>query len=154
MILDADSTGMSISMPAISPDGKYMTCSMSDFGYFTIFHRDSDLYLINLETKAYKKLELNSSSAESFSSWSSNGRWLVFSSKRMDDVLSRTYIAYMDENGVAHEPFVLPQKNPEMYYSLLANFNLPKLIKGKIELTPGEIQEVVLGEAQAVNPGP
>ena len=148
MILDADSAGKSISMPAISPDGRYMICSMSDYGYFTIFHRESDLYCIDLETKDFRKLELNSESAESFSSWSSNGRWLVFSSKRMDDVFSRTFIAYFDEEGVAHKPFVLPQRDPEMYYSLLANYNLPKLIKGKIDLSPREIREVVMEDAE------
>ncbi len=145
-VLDADSTGMSISMPAISPDGKHMVCSMSDYGYFTIFHKQSDLYSIELETGAYKKLELNSESAESFSSWSSNGRWLVFSSKRMDDVFSRPHIAYMDADGVAHQPFVLPQKDPEMYCRLLANYNLPKIITGKIELTPEAIRDIVVGE--------
>ncbi|MCK4746780.1 MAG: PD40 domain-containing protein, partial [Bacteroidales bacterium] len=79
MVLNSDTTGMSISMPSISPDGKYLVCSMSDYGYFTIFHKDSDLYSVNLETKEYKKLELNSESSESYSAWSSNGRWLVFS---------------------------------------------------------------------------
>jgi Tol biopolymer transport system component len=153
LILDADSIGMSISMPAISPDGRYMVCSMSDYGYFTIFHKESDLYCIDLITRDYKKLELNSEYAESFSSWSSNGRWLVFSSKRMDEVFSRTYIAYFDKNGVAHRPFVLPQKDPEMYYSLLANYNLPKLIKGKIELDPGEIREKVMENPLPVKPG-
>jgi Tol biopolymer transport system component len=113
-------------MPAISPDGKHMVCSMSDYGYFTIFHKQSDLYSIELETGAYKKLELNTESAESFSSWSSNGRWLVFSSKRMDDVFSRPHIAYMDADGVAHQ--------------------LPKIITGKIELTPEAIRDIVVGE--------
>jgi hypothetical protein len=153
MVLNADSTGKSISMPAISPDGKSMVCSMSDYGYFTIFHKESDLYHIDLETKEYRKLALNSSSAESFSSWSSNGRWLVFSSKRMDDVFSRPHIAYIDKNGVAHKPFVLPQKNPEMYDRLLANYNLPKMIKGKIEVSPEEIQALVMEDPLPVKPG-
>lgn len=151
LVLDADSTGMSISMPAISPDGKYMVCSMSDYGYFTIFHRQSDLYLIDLETKAFRKLALNSSHAESFSSWSSNGRWLVFSSKRMDEVFSRTFIAYIDEDGNTHEPFVLPQKDPTIYDRLLANFNLPQLVTGKIELSPEEIRNKVLEDAEMVD---
>lgn len=153
MVLDADSTGMSISMPAISPDGRYMLCSMSDYGYFTIFHKESDLYCIDLESREFRKLEVNSESAESFSSWSANGRWLVFSSKRMDDVFSRPYIAYFDKNGKAHKPFVLPQKDPEMYYSLLANYNLPKMITGRIELDPEEIQARVMEKPVPVKQG-
>jgi hypothetical protein len=141
---------MTMSMPSVSPDGKFMVCSMSDYGYFTIFHKKSDIYLIDLETKEYKKLEINSSSNESYSSWSSNSRWLVFSSKRIDDVFTRPHIAYIDSNGVAHTPFVLPQKNPDMYEQLLANYNRPELISGKIELSAREIRDIVFQDAQNV----
>lgn len=150
-VLSSDSTQLSISKPSISPDGKYLVCAMADFGYFTIFHKESDLYSINLQNKAFKKLEINSNSAESHSSWSSNGRWLVFSSKRTDDVFTRPFIAYFDENGVAHTPFLLPQKNPEMYDELLANYNLPELITGKVKLKPIEIRDLILGDAKHVN---
>ena len=142
-VLDADSTGMSISMPSISPDGKHMVCTMCDYGYFSIFHKESDLYSVDLETREYRKLDLNSGHAESHPSWSSDGRWLVFSSKRIDGVFSRTHIAYMDENGSFHTPFVLPQKNPEMYDLVLANYNLPRLITGKIGLKPIEIRDFI-----------
>jgi len=146
MVLNADSTGMSISHPSVSPNGKFLVCTMSDFGYFTIFHKGSDLYAMNLETNAFRKLSLNSEFAESHPSWSSNGRWLVFSSKRMDGVLSRPHIAYFDENGNAHAPFALPQKDPSMYDRLIANYNLPRLVTGKIELDPIEIRDAVYGE--------
>jgi dipeptidyl aminopeptidase/acylaminoacyl peptidase len=148
LVLSSEETGMSISMPSVSPDGKYMVCSMSDYGYFTIFDKKSDLYSVNLETREFKKLELNSNNAESYSTWSSNGRWLVFSSKRMDGVFTRPFIAYFDTNGIAHTPFVLPQKNPEVYNRLLANFNRPELITGKIELTPIEVRNAVLNNDQ------
>ena len=151
MILNADSLGMSISMPAASPDGKFMVCAISDFGYFTIFHQKSDLYLINLETREYKKMELNSNTAESHSSWSSNGRWLVFSSKRTDGVLTRPYIAFIDSTGTAHPPFLLPQEDPEMYDLLQANYNRPDLVTGKVELSPIEIRDLVAGDAQKVD---
>ena len=154
VVLHSDTTGMSISMPSISPDGKYLVCSMSDDGYFTIFHKDSDLYCLELETGCYKKLEINSENSESYSAWSSNSRWLVFSSKRMDNVFSRTYIAYMDENGTAHTPFVLPQEDPEIYYRLLANYNLPKLITGKIDLRPVEIRDMVNRDPRKVKYDP
>ncbi|MBN2697494.1 MAG: PD40 domain-containing protein [Bacteroidales bacterium] len=143
MVLSADSTGMSISMPSVSPGGKYLVCSMTDYGYFTIFHKGSDLYVVDLETNNYRKLELNSGSAESHPSWSSNGRWLVFSSKRMDDVLSRTYIAYFDRNGVAHTPFVLPIKNPGSYHTSVFNYNLPRLVTGRIETGPVDIRDAL-----------
>jgi hypothetical protein len=150
MVLSSDETGMTISMPSVSPDGKYIVCSMADYGYFTIYNKESDLYSVNLETKEFKKLELNSNSAESHSAWSTNGRWLVFSSKRIDDVYTRPYIAYFDVDGIAHTPFVLPQKDPEMYERLLANYNIPELVSGKIELSPLEIRNMVYTDAQEV----
>ncbi|HDS06587.1 MAG TPA: hypothetical protein ENO05_03080 [Bacteroides sp.] len=147
MVLNADTTGMSISHPSVSPNGKYLVCSMSDFGYFTIFHQCSDLYSVNLETREYRRLGLNSEYAESHPSWSSNGRWLVFSSKRMDGVLSRPHIAYFDNNGNTHAPFVLPQKDPSMYDRLVANYNLPRLLTGRIDVNPLEIREAIYGDA-------
>jgi Tol biopolymer transport system component len=153
MVIDADSIGKSISMPAASPDGKFMICALSDYGYFTIFHQNSDLYLINLETKSLKKMELNSNTAESHSSWSSNGRWLVFSSKRTDGVLTRPYIAFIDSAGNAHNPFVLPQEDPEIYDLLQANYNRPDLVTGKVELSPVEIRDLVAREAEKVKTG-
>lgn len=139
LILDADSLGLSISMPAISPDGKWMLCAVSDFGYFTIFHRGSDLHILDLENRECRPLEINSEEAESFSAWSSNGHWIVFSSKRMDGVFSRPHLAYMDTDGRFSKAFVLPQEDPSMYKRLQANFNLPKLIQAKVELEPNEL---------------
>jgi hypothetical protein len=150
LILNADSVGMSMSMPSVSPDGLHMVCAMSDFGYFTIFHKQSDLYCIDLVTQEYRKLELNSENAESYSTWSSNSRWLVFSSKRMDEVMTRPFIAYIDQDGKAHNPFVLPQKDPEMYYRLMANYNRPELIRGQVTLKPSEIKEIVLKNPKEV----
>jgi hypothetical protein len=146
-ILDADSVGMSMSMPALSPDGRYMLCSMSDYGYFTIFHRQSDIYCIDLETKEYHRLELNSEEAESWSAWSTNGRWIIFSSKRMDGVYSRPHLAYFDEQGRVHKPFVLPQKDPSVYDRILANYNLPKPITGEVRVNPKDLINVVMTEA-------
>ena len=150
MVINADSIGKSLSMPAASPDGKFMVCAQTDFGYFTIFHQNSDLYLINLETKELKKMELNSNTAESHSSWSLNSRWLVFSSKRNDGVFTRPYISFIDSTGTAHPPFLLPQEDPEMYDLLQANYNRPDLVTGKVELSPIEIRNLVMSETQKV----
>ncbi len=143
MVLNAESIGKSISMPVASPNGKYMVCSMSDYGYFTIFHQNSDLHIINLETKEYKKMELNSEFAESHSQWSTNSKWLVFSSKRTDGVLTRPYISYIDDNGNSSNPFLLPQEDPEINDLLQANYNRPELVSGKVNLKPIEIRNIV-----------
>ncbi len=150
-VLNADSLGISISMPAVSPDGKFMVCAVTDFGYFTIFHQNSDLYILNLKTGEFRKMDLNSNTAESHSSWSSNSRWLVFSSKRTDGVLTRPYIAFIDSAGNTSKPFLLPQEDPGMYDLLQANYNRPELVTGKVELSPIEIRNLIAGEAQKVD---
>jgi len=106
---------MSVSFPRISPDGKFALVCMSKYGNFTIWHQESDLYFVNIATKQMSKPDLNSPQSESFHSWSSNGRWIVFSSRRIDGRFTRPYISYFDEQGTAHKPFVLPQKDPDFY---------------------------------------
>ncbi len=134
-LLSARETGMSITHPAVSPDGRYILFCMIDHGYFSIFDRNSDLYLLDLQTSQYKRADIiNSAASDSWHAWSKNGRWVVFSSKRMDELCSRPHFAYFDEKGNFHKPFVLPQKDPEFYQADNWNFNLPVLVDGKVEI--------------------
>ena len=55
---------------------------------------------------------LNSDDVESYHSWSSNSRWVIFSSRRMDGLYTRPYIAYIDEKGNACKPFYCLRKIP------------------------------------------
>ena len=76
----------------------------------------------------YRRLEINSDASESWHSFSSNGRWLAFSSKRLSHVYTRTFFAYLDAEGRVHKPFVLPQKDPLFYDSCLWTFSVPELV--------------------------
>jgi Tol biopolymer transport system component len=149
-ILTSRQTGLSITFPVISPDGKYLVFAMTDIGYFTIYHRISDLYLMNLETFEYHKLDINSPSNESYHSWSSNGRWLCFTSKRMDNIHSRPYFSYFDSNGKTHKPFVMPQEDPDFYNTFMKNYNRPELVTGEVKLNALELRDVVYGDPQSV----
>lgn len=141
-------TGKSVSMGRISPDGRYLIFCQADYGTFPIWHRENDLYLLDLETgKVSNMQEVNSSESDSYHSWSSNGRWLVFSSRRMDGSYTRLYISYFDKEGKGHAAFVLPQKSPEYYDYLLKSYNVPECIKGKVEISPYEFSEVARSEA-------
>jgi hypothetical protein len=142
-VLTSRETGLSITFPSISPDGRYLMFCMIDYGYFSIFHTNSDLYLLDLQTHKYRKLEINSPSNESYHGWSQSGRWFVFSSKRLDDVYSRPFYSYFDTNGKAHKAFVLPQKDPLFYDSFLTNYNRPELIDGKVDVTDLEMRDIV-----------
>ena len=75
--------------------------------------------------------DTNDRFADTYHSWSSNSRWVVFASKRDDKVYGRPYIAHIDENGNVSNTFLLPQRNPELYKTTLKSFNLPELSSWK-----------------------
>ena len=142
-IVSSARTGMSVSLPRISPDGKYVLFSMSSYGTFLLWHEDSDLYLMNLETGKITKPDINSNLPESYHSWSSSGRWIVFSSKRSDGFTTQPYFTYFDAKGQAHKPFVLPQRNPEFYKTFLRSYNVPELVTSKVKLSPRNLREII-----------
>ena len=140
-LYNAETQGGSVSFPRISPDGRYMVFALSGYGNFSIWHKDSDLYCIDLqEDTLYSMDALNSSDVESYHSWSSNGRWLVFSSRRDDGLYTKPYISYIGEDGIAHKPFLLPQKNPKEFYDAhMYAYNIPEFVNGKVKVTGSEI---------------
>ena len=71
---------------------------------------------------------------ESYHSWSSNSRWFVFSSRRIDGLYTRPYIAYVGEDGKVGKPFLLPQKDTDFYHSFMKSFNIPEFITGKVKV--------------------
>jgi len=135
-------------MARISPDGQRIVFCMSDYGTFPIWHRENDLYELNLENGSITNIEeVNSDQTDSYHSWSSNGKWMVFSSRRMDGNYTRLYIAHLDNEGKWHKPFLLPQKDPEYYDYLIKSYNIPECITGKVKVTPYELNEVARGNA-------
>jgi WD40 repeat protein len=147
IVFDAAQINKSVSFPRISPDGKYLVLTLADYGCFPIWHKEADLWLIDLETFEPTRLELNSECTDSYHSWSSNGKWLVFSSKRTDGLTARPYMAYIGENGNSSKPFVLPQKDPEFYNRFLKSYNIPEFSSIKIDLNPGRIRRVASAPA-------
>lgn len=129
-VYNASSKGKSVSFPRVSPDGKYLMFTQSDYGNFSIWHPESELCLVTLSTGQMRIMdEVNSNNVESFHTWSSTGEWFVFSSKRLDGLWARPFIAYFDsKTGKASKPFVLPQKDPNFYDFFTKTFNLPELI--------------------------
>ena len=134
-VLSADETGLSVMLPRISPDGRFLLFCMCRYGCFPIYQPSSDLYLMDLATGDYRRLDVNSSYSESWHSWSGNSRWIAFSSKRQGGTLTRTYLSYVDATGQVHKPFVLPQKDPAYYDSLVETFSVPELIEDRVEVS-------------------
>lgn len=136
----ADEMGKSVSFPRVSPDGKHLLITLSDYGNFSIWHQEADLWMIDLKNKQMECMDIwNSESVESYHSWSSNSRWVVFSSRRMDGLYSRLYIAYVGENNRIGKPFILPQKNGNFYSLSMNSFNIPEMIKSKVKISRREL---------------
>ena len=144
-VFDAPAIGKSASFPRISPDGRYLCFTLHKYGNFSIWHQDADLWMVDLQTGGSWPLEeLNSDSVDSFHSWSSNGRWMIFSSRRDDGLYTRLYISYIDAEGRASKAFMLPQKDPEGYYTrLLMSYNLPQFTLGKVAVNRRKLIDVM-----------
>lgn len=150
-LVAAGDTGLSTAQPRVSPDGRFLIFCMFDYGNFPIFRESSDLYMMDLDTRKYRRLELNSERCDSWHSWSSNSRWLVFSSKRSDGTFARPFFSYMDKEGKAHKPFLLPQKDPTFYDSLVRTYGLPELIKGPVTVSQRTLVQAMYGPTVSVS---
>jgi hypothetical protein len=153
-LLSAEETGLSINEPRVSPDGRFLLFCMHDYGSFPVFQRSSDLYMMDLQTHRYWKLDINSDRSDSWHCWSSNGRWIVFASKRRDGVFGRLYFSYVDAEGKARKPILLPQEDPKFYDSFLENFNVPELIEAPVSIDQRMLLEAIASDAEKPDDGP
>lgn len=115
---------VSVSYPSSSPYGNYIAYTVSEFGASSEWHDDSDMRLMNLHTGTIDSLKVVNSAekADIVRGWSSNGRWLMFSSKRDDGFYERVYFSYIDSTGTAHKPFMLPQEDASCYNNMMEIF--------------------------------
>ncbi len=158
MEVNAVAENKSISVPRVSPDGRYLLYTKGDYGQFHIWHKSSDLWVKDLKTDScYALSEANSPDVDSFHSWSSNGRWFVFSSRRMDGNYTRPFIAYFDKQGHAHKAFVLPQEDPEWNILLLKSYNVPELSRDAVSISMKDLHHCIYeteGENATYKPNP
>lgn len=147
-LFDAAARGGSVSFPRISPDGRYLVFTFHAFGNFSIWHHEADMFCVDLADGSICPLSnANSSDTESYHSWSSNSRWMVFSSRRTDGLYTRPYLVYVDSCGRDAKPFLLPQRNPRKHYDALEHsYNIPEFITGPVTLTGRRLAEVVKRE--------
>ena len=142
-IVDAAALHKSVSFPRPSYDGRFLCYTLSDYGQFSIWHHEADLWMLDLsgnvngdstdekserDTRfvSHPMTNANSDDAESFHNWSTNSRWLVFSSRRDDGLFTRPYFCHVDEQGHVSKPFMLPQRSPRRFYrERILSFNVP-----------------------------
>ncbi|MCK4886110.1 MAG: PD40 domain-containing protein [Planctomycetes bacterium] len=132
-VLPASQTKKSALMPRTSPDGRWLITCLADYGSFPAWLPSSDLYITDLKQAEktgkfnYEKLSINTDQSQSWHCFSSNSKWLVYSSKQQNGLFTRTYITHIDDKGQASKSFVVPQKNPLFYDSHLETYSFPEL---------------------------
>ena len=138
-------------LPRVSPDGRYLLFTVAGHGYFHIWHHDADLWLLDLQTGEARSLdEVNSPDTESYHTWSSNGRWIVFSSRRDDGVFTRPFFAHFDGKGHFSKPFELPVADPNFHRQFMKCYNIPELMHGPVIIDPHTFADKLKGEAEPV----
>lgn len=152
VLVSSETTGLSACQPKPSPDGRWVLFCQCKWGSFPVYQANSDLYLLDIQTRQFRRLEINSDQAESWHSWSGNSRWIVFSSKRLDGLFARPFFSYVDEQGRCYKPFLLPQQDPDFYDSCLNTFNVPELIQGPVTVTEDDLARGILKPRRALSP--
>jgi hypothetical protein len=146
IVISSTELGLSITEPRVSPDGRFVLFTAAKYSQFPIYLTSADLYLLDLTNSRWKKLDINSDFVDSFHSWSSNSRWIVFSSKRYDNVFTMPYFSHIDSLGNASKPFVLPQENPLFYETSLELYNVPEFTKEPIHISPQTLAKAAFSE--------
>jgi hypothetical protein len=139
----------SVCHPRVSPDGRFLVYTVADYGTFPIWHPEADLSLLHLDTGVRDSLpQVNAPFSDTYHSWSSNGRWMVFASKRDDGLYGKPYFTHIDKEGRATKPLLLPQRYPEYYDHTLKSFNIPELVDAELPFDAVDVQRALQREAE------
>ena len=150
MVFNADSLNKSATLPRVSPDGRWLVFTLGEYGCFHIWHRDADLWMMDLQSGEARSFdELNSSNTESYHSWSSNGKWMVLSSRRYDGGYTRPFFAHISKDGKGTKPFELPQPFPDYNRMSMKCFNIPEFMKGPVKVSPQSIADVLRSQGES-----
>lgn len=146
LVYNAEAVDSSMTWPRLSPDGRYMLTVISTHGIFPLDQIASDLFLFDFKTgTARNAKEVNSPFAESYHVWSSNSKWIMYSTRREDGVHTRLYFSHIDEKGHFSKPFTLPQKDPAYNREHLYAFNIPEFMIEPIKISAHELADFVSG---------
>ena len=145
ILVNALTSKRSFTFPRISPDGRWLVFTVGPYGVFSIWHRSADLWVLDIQKNEARALtELNSPASESYHCFASNGRWMVFSTRRDDGVYTRPYFAAFDpEKGTFAKPFIIPVENPSEHSRRLLSYNIPEFSDGAVEESPRQLRKLV-----------
>jgi hypothetical protein len=147
----ASGNGWDNYFPEYSPDGRWIAFTRGDAGTGKFARDSSDIYLVPAQGGRPRRLEFNVDGVmDSWHSWSSDSRWLLYSTKR-DGISTKAYVARIFEDGRAAAPF-------ELAIGLESGqrVNMPSWIKkGEIDSIPIEqLDQLDDAEAPPLVPKP
>ena len=142
-VLAARKAGGSVLQPKCSPDGLSLLVTIAVYSDFPIDKVGSRLGLIDIKTSALRILDFGSRWTDGWHSWSHNGHWIVFNSKRMNGRFSSLWFSYRDSAGAVHSPFVLPQRDPSFYESSIIAYTIPEFITSRVEFTSRQFRKAI-----------
>lgn len=147
LIYDAVGKNRSAVQPRVSQDGCHVLFAEGPWGLFHIWHTSAEVQMLDVETgELVDTRSINSTFPESYPSFSSNDRWVMFESRRDDGNYTRTYFAYFDKQGRLHKPFEVPAKDPEYFRLFLRSWSRPEFMKEPVRITPRQFYEKALTE--------
>src|SRR5262245_60436326 len=117
----ASGNGMSNYFPKFSPDGKWIVFTKSKS--YMLLQPDSELYIIPAKGGVARRLRYNTPRMNSWHSWSSNSRWLVFSSK-VNTAYTQLFLTHIDDDGNDTPPVLL-----ERFTSSDRAANIPEFVR-------------------------
>ena len=153
LVYDAASDDKSVTLPRLSPDGRYLLFALGQYGCFHSRHHDADIVCIPMDrydgtpltAETCGALDLSPVNSKNYSdsypSWSSNGHWIMIASRRDDDNYSRVYFAYFN-NGKVGKAFLMPQEDPEYHTFLLKSYNRPEFMVEPVKISVEEFSKV------------
>ncbi len=141
-IYNARTEGGSALFPRVSPDGKFMLFTWAECGAFHLYHKEADLKMLDLTTNTQIPIDIiNSNDVDSYHSWSSNGKWIVFSSKRVDSRYTRLFVTHWDGKQFT-KPFIIPQENPKDDVLLLYSYNIPEFLREPVDISKDKMAKM------------
>ena len=153
LVYDAASSDKSVTLPRISPDGRYLLFAQGQYGCFHSRHRDADIVCIPMDKFSGSALTVEAASfvdlsalnskenSDSYPTWSSNGHWIMCASRREDGNYSRVYFSYFN-NGKVEKAFLMPQEDPEYNTFLLKSYNRPEFMVEPVRISVDEFSKV------------
>lgn len=147
-IVFASAQGQSALHPRVSPDGKLLLYNKAPYGTFHLPHSESDLFVTDLTTGEERPLSnANSLQSESYHTWSSNSRWIIFSSRREDGKFTHPFIAYIDKDGIDSKAFIMPQEDPRHYSKFMKSYNVPEFFVTPFKTSRAQITRALESDA-------